>query len=56
MFSYSQQLKGIIDTDDLKIFGVVFVGVLMLGILISWASTYMAVNKFLRLKFDELFY
>jgi len=56
MFSYSQQLKGVIDTGDLKIFGIVFTGVLLLGILISWASTYLAVNKFLRLKFDELFY
>ena len=35
---------------------MVFMAVLMLGILISWSSTYLAVNKFLRLKFDELFY
>lgn len=56
MFSYSQELKGIVDMEDFKIFGIVFVAVFMLGILISWSSTYFAVNKFLRLKFDELFY
>jgi cell division transport system permease protein len=56
MFSYSQELKGIVDMEDFKIFGVVFVSVFLLGILISWSSTYFAVNKFLRLKFDELFY
>jgi len=56
MFSYSTELKGIVDLDDFKIFGMVFVSVLLLGILISWSSTYLAVNKFLRLKFDELFY
>lgn len=56
MFSYSQELKGIVDMEDFKIFGIVFVVVFFLGILISWSSTYLAVNKFLRLKFDELFY
>lgn len=56
MFSYSQELKGIVDMEDFKIFGIVFVSVFILGLLISWSSTYLAVNKFLRLKFDELFY
>lgn len=56
MFSYSQELKGIVDMQDFQIFGIVFVTVFLLGILISWSSTYFAVNKFLRLKFDELFY
>lgn len=56
MYSYAQELKGIVDLDDLKIFGMVFIADLLLGVLISWSSTYFAVNKFLRLKFDELFY
>lgn len=56
MLSYAQELTGIINTDDLKIFGLVFISVLFLGVLISWSSTYLAVNKFIRLKFDELFY
>lgn len=56
MFTYSQELKGIVDTEDYKIFAVVFIADLLIGVLISWSSTYFAVNKFLRLKFDELFY
>jgi len=56
MLSYAQELTGIIDIEDFKIFGLVFVADLILGVLISWSSTYFAVNKFIRLKFDELFY
>ena len=56
MFAYAQELTGIIDVDDFRIFGFVFVADLILGVLISWSSTYFAVNKFIRLKFDELFY
>ena len=56
MFSYAQELTGIIDMNDVKIFGMVFISVLLIGVAISWGSTYMAVNKFIRLKFDDLFY
>lgn len=56
MISYSSELTGIIDLNDFKIFGIVFFAVLIIGVLISWGSTYFAVNKFIRLKFDELFY
>ena len=55
MLSYSSELTGIIDAEDFKILGIVFASVLFLGVLISWASTYLSVNKFIRLKFDELF-
>lgn len=56
MMSYASELTGIINLDDFTIFGFVFVFVMLFGALISWSSTYMAVNKFIRLKFDELFY
>lgn len=55
MLLYSAELSGIIETADLRIFGIVFFGDLLLGVLISWGSTYLAVNKFLRIRFDELF-
>lgn len=55
MFLYSAELSGIIEADDFRIFGMVFIGDLLFGVLISWGSTYLAVNKFLSLKFDELF-
>jgi cell division transport system permease protein len=56
MLSYSSELTGIIDMDDFRIFGLVFTGVMVLGVLLSWGSTYVSVNTFIRLKFDELFY
>ena len=56
MMSYASELTGIINLDDFTIFGFVFVSVMFLGVLISWSSTHMAVNKFIRLKFDELYY
>ena len=56
MMSYASELTGIISLDDFTIFGFVFVSVLFLGVVISYSSTYMAVNKFIRLKFDELYY
>ena len=56
MMSYASELTGIISLDDFTIFGIVFASVLFLGVLISYSSTYMAVNKFIRLRFDELYY
>lgn len=56
MLSYASELTGIISVDDFRIFGLVFFSVMVLGALISWSSTHMAVNRFIRLKFDELFY
>ena len=56
MMSYASELTGIISLDDFTIFGFVFASVLFLGVLISYSSTYLAVNKFIRLKFDELYY
>jgi len=56
MISYASELTGIISLDDFSIFGIVFFSVMLLGVFISWASTHMAVNRFIRLKFDELFY
>lgn len=56
MMSYAPELTGIISLDDFSIFGIVFSLVMLLGVFISWASTHMAVNRFIHLKFDELFY
>lgn len=56
LISYASEFSGIISLDDFTFFGIVFFAVLLLGVLISWISTYRAVNKFIHLKFDELFY
>ena len=56
LFSYKRELNGLINPFDIQMMGAVFLIIIGLGLLISWISTHMAVNKFLRMKFDELFY
>jgi len=56
IYSYKKELTGIISAGDISTLGTVFLLVLVFGLIISVFSTYFAVNKFLRLKFDELFY
>ena len=56
VFAYKKELNGILGFYDLTVVGTVFLFVILLGLLISYLSTFFAVNKFLKLKFDELFY
>ena len=56
ILSYKKELEGVISTADFTMLGIVFILVFLLGLIISVFSSYFAVNKFLRLKFDELFY
>ena len=56
VFSYQKELHGIIALNDLNSTGLVFLIVIALGLLFSLISTYFAVNKFLKMKFDEMFY
>lgn len=41
---------------DLNILGIVFVGIIGMGILITWLSTFFATQRFLNLRSDELYY
>jgi cell division transport system permease protein len=41
---------------DLQTIGLLFLAVLILGVVISWLSTFFAVSKFLRLRRDDLYY
>lgn len=54
--SYKNKFAEIFNISGYATLGFVFIIVLAMGILISWLSTLFAVNKFLRLRFDELFY
>ena len=56
LFLYKNELLGVLNVFDVKMMGMVFLFVVFLGQVISWASTRLAVNKFLKMKFDELFY
>ncbi|WP_167614442.1 cell division protein FtsX [Maribellus sediminis] len=56
IYFYQTELFGNINTTELQIVAVVVITVFTLGFVISLLSTWLVLNKFLRLKFDELFY
>ncbi len=41
---------------DMQIIIYLFAAIIMLGIILNWISTFFAVNRFLRLKTDDLYY
>jgi cell division transport system permease protein len=56
IYLYRNELQGLISAEAIYPTGIVFLGVFVLGLLFSHLSTYFAVNKFLSMKFDEMFY
>jgi len=56
IISYKSQFQEIIHFNNHNLILVIFAIVFLAGLLISWLSTTLAVNKFLRLQYDELFY
>lgn len=51
-----QQIPEIKILDNFELLGIVFGGILLLGILITWISTFFATRRFLNLRTDELYY
>ena len=43
------------DIQDLKFYAILYVGVILLGVFISWISTYFAINKYLGLRAEQLY-
>ena len=41
---------------DYKMLGILFLLIIVLGILITWISTFFATQRFLNLRTDELYY
>jgi cell division transport system permease protein len=41
---------------DIKMLAILFSGIFLMGIVITWISTYFATSRFLNLKTDELYY
>jgi len=56
IYLYRNELQGLISSEVIYPTGIVFASVFILGLLFSFLSTFFAVNKFLRMKFDEMFY
>lgn len=56
IYAVESEFKGIIEFAEMDIMLVLFVGILALGILINFISTYFAVRKYLRIDANELYY
>ena len=51
-----KELGGFIGFDNIELVGILFVLVIIVGMMLSFVSTYFAVNKYLRLKTDQLYF
>jgi cell division transport system permease protein len=56
VFFAVREIPELVEIQDLYLFGALFLLVLVLGVLISWSSTYFAVRKYLRMKADYLYH
>jgi len=56
IYGLGKELEGVIGFSDLFLVGVLFLLVTLIGIMITLVSTFFAVNKYLRLKTDQLYY
>jgi cell division transport system permease protein len=56
IYSLGNEFEGVIGFSDVMLIGVLFLLVTVTGILLTLVSTFFAVNKYLRLKTDQLYY
>ena len=56
LYFAQKQLPELSELQDEKMLASLFGLVIVLGIIISWISTSLAVRKYLRLKSDDLYY
>lgn len=55
LYYLQQQMPEIIDFKNIELYGALFLIVIILGILISWISTMLAVRKYLRMEAGNLY-
>jgi cell division protein FtsX len=49
------QLADVFSFKDIQILGIVFAIILVTGLLIAWVATLLSVNKYLKMKTDNLY-
>lgn len=55
LFVAENQLEGIFSFRDYRILGIIFTIILLTGIILAWLSTLLSVNKYLKMKTDNLY-
>lgn len=56
IYGLSNEFEGMIGFANIKLIGALFAIVIVLGILITFVSTFFAVNRYLRMNADDLYY
>ncbi|MDH6306629.1 cell division transport system permease protein [Parabacteroides sp. PF5-5] len=56
LYYLQQELSGFVQLLDINLLILVFTAVFVLGILLSYLATYLAVNKYLRMEADRMYY
>ncbi len=56
LYFSQEQLPELVSLFDLELLGILFAFVVLMGVIISWFSTFFAVRKFLRMNEDQLYY
>ncbi len=55
IFLLQEEFEGVISLKDYDLLAILALGVILVGILINWVSTFFAVNKYLNMKTDKLY-
>jgi cell division transport system permease protein len=55
IFIAEKQLEGLFSFQDYRILGIIFAGILLVGVLIAWIATWLSVSKYLNMKTDQLY-
>lgn len=55
LYLANDQIPELLEFQDFNLFGILFAAVIVLGILISWISTFFAIRKYIRMKTDSLY-
>ena len=56
IYALNRELGDFIGFNNVELIGVLFIVVIALGIILSLFSTYLAINKYLRLKTHQLYF
>jgi cell division transport system permease protein len=56
IYLIQQEFMELVSFEDVRILGILFLLVIILGIVLNWICTYFAINKYLRMKSDDLYY
>jgi cell division transport system permease protein len=56
LYVTEKQLEGLFSFQDFRILGIIFASIILFGVLISWISTQLSVNKYLKMSTDNLYH